>query len=199
MFAYATCRPNIGYAATTLSKFSICPTKLHYKYLCGIVMYLQHTKNWGIRYHRTCPTKDYHHDLPHGNFDDPPPPLSDNFPPFPEANPEELTCYVDATYANDLRKRRSTTGYAITLAGGAIFYCSKTQSVTALSSTEAEFFAAIAASKVVLFLRFVLEDLNYPMNNPTPIYEDNESCIKIVNARKPTDRVKHLEVPYFRI
>ena len=199
MFVYVTCRPNIGYAVTTLSKFSTCPTKLHYKYLRGIVTYLQHTKNWGIRYHRTCPAKDYHHDLPHGNFDDPPPPLPDDFPPFPEANPEELTCYVDAAYANDLRKRRSTTGYAITLAGGAIFYRSKTQSVTALSSTEAEFFAAIAASKVVLFLRFVLEDLTYPMNNPTPIYENNESCIKIINARKPTDRVKHLEVPYFRI
>ena len=68
-----------------------------------------------------------------------------------------------------------------------------------MSSTEAEFFAAIAASKVVLFLRFVLEGLEYPITKPTPIYEDNESCIKIVNARKPTDRVKHLEVPYFRI
>ena len=68
-----------------------------------------------------------------------------------------------------------------------------------MSLTEEEFFAAIAASKVALFLCFVLEDLKFPMTTLTPIYEDNESCIKIVNARKPTDRVKHLEVPYFRI
>ena len=110
-----------------------------------------------------------------------------------------MTCYVDAAYANDLRKHRSTIDYAITMAGGAIFYQSKTQSVTALSSTEAEFFAAIAASKIVLFLRFVLEDLQMPMTTPTSVYKDNESCIKIVNARKPTKRTRHLECPYFRI
>jgi len=45
----------------------------------------------------------------------------------------------------------------------------------------------------------VSEDLNLPMATTTPIYEDNKSCIEIVNAHKPTDRVKHLEVPYFRI
>ena len=71
--------------------------------------------------------------------------------------------------------------------------------VTALSSTEAEFFAAIAASKVVLFLCFVLDNLKFPVTKPTPFYEDNESCIKIINTHKPTNRVQHLEVPYFRI
>ena len=140
-------------------------------------------KTWGIRYHRIWPPQDFHQDLPHGNFDDQSPPLPDDFPPFLKADPTELTCYVNAAYANNLRKRRSTTGFAITLVGGAVYYRSKTQSVTALSSTEAKFFAAIAASKVVLFLRFVLEDLEYPIKKPTPIYEDNESCIEIVRKR----------------
>ena len=54
-------------------------------------------------------------------------------PPTP-TGPNSI-CFVVAAYANDLCKRRSTTGYAIMLAGGAIAYCSKTQSVTALSST----------------------------------------------------------------
>ena len=55
--------------------------------------------------------------------------------------------------------------------------------------TEAEFFTANTASKVVLFLRFVSEDLNLPMATTTPIYEDNKSCITIVHACLPTDRV----------
>ena len=42
---------------------------------------------------------------------------------------------------------------------------------------------------------YMLEDLKFPMITPTPIYEDNKSCIKIVNTRKPTDRIKQLEVP----
>ena len=83
--------------------------------------------------------------------------LPTNFPSFPDypkgTNP---VCYVDAAYANDLRKRRSTTGFAISLAGGAVVYRSKTQTVTALSSTEAEFFAAVAAAKHVLYIQSLL-------------------------------------------
>ena len=79
----------------------------------------------------------------------------------------------------------------------AILYCSKTKLVAIVSSTKVEFFTAITASKVVLFLSFVSEDLNLPMAKTTHIYEDNKSCIKIVNAYKSTDRVKHLEVTYF--
>ena len=33
MYAYVTCRPNIGYAITTMSKFSTKPSKNHYE-LC---------------------------------------------------------------------------------------------------------------------------------------------------------------------
>ena len=157
MFAYVSCRPDIAYAVTTLSKFSNFPTKLHYTFLKGVVFYLKQTKNWGIRYHRNCSATDFHDDLPEGNFDDQPRPLPDNFPSFPDLDPTELSVFVDAAYANDPRKRRSTTGFAILLAGGAVVYRSKTQSVTALSSTEAEFFAAIAAAKLVKYMRSLLQ------------------------------------------
>ena len=50
----------------------------------------------------------------------------------------ELLGFVDAAYANDLRKRRSTARYCFTFCGGAVVYRSKTQGVNALSSTEAE-------------------------------------------------------------
>ena len=59
--------------------------------------------------------------------------------------------FVDAAYANDQRKRRSTTGFVLTYCGGAIVYRSKTQSVTALSSTEAELFAAVSCAKIALY------------------------------------------------
>ena len=37
------------------------------------------------------------------------------------------------------------------------------------------------------------------MNNPTPVYEDNEACIKVINARHPTDRTRHIDTPAFRV
>ena len=128
-------------------------------------------------------------------MDDQPQPLPDNFPSFPELDPTELSVFVDAAYANDPRKRRSTTGFAIILAGGAVVYRSKTQSVTALSSTEAEFFAAIATAKLVKYMCSLLQELQMPPTKPTIIYEDNEACIKVINARHPTDRTKHIEIP----
>ena len=36
MYAYITCHPNIGYAVTTLSKFSSVPTEYHLKLLKGV-------------------------------------------------------------------------------------------------------------------------------------------------------------------
>ena len=199
MFAYVCCRLDIAYAVTTLSKFSTSPTRLHYTYLKGVVGYLSRTKHYGIRYHRSCLPSEYFSNLPSGDFSDRPPPLPDFFKDFPTINNHEVTCFVDAAYANDPRKRRSTTGFALMLAGGAIMYRSKTQTVTALSSTEAEFFAAVSASKIILYLRSVLKELSLPMTSPTPIYEDNEACIKVINANHPTDRTRHIDTPFFRV
>ena len=85
------------------------------------------------------------------------------------------------------------------LASGAISQRSKTQSTTALSSTETEFYAAISAAKVCLFLCHVLNYLGQSLTGPTLIYEDNVACTNVVNARHPTDRTRHIETPYFKI
>ena len=45
MYAYITCHPDIGYAVTTLSKFSSAPTEYHYMLLKGVAIYLQNTIN----------------------------------------------------------------------------------------------------------------------------------------------------------
>ena len=85
------------------------------------------------------------------------------------------------------------------LANAAIVYKSKTQSQTAQSSTEAEFYAAVSAAKIVLYLRSILADLGFPQKNPTTLYEDNDSTIKIVNSGVPTERSRHIDIPYFAI
>ena len=94
------------------------------------------------------------------------------------------------------RKSRSTTGFAICLAGSVVVFQSKTQKVMALSSTESEFFAAVLTAKVVLFPRSVLKDLKYRPQAPTIIYEDNKACIKIINAHHSTNRTRHIDGPF---
>jgi len=100
---------------------------------------------------------------------------------------------------NDLRKRRSTTAFAVTYCGGDIVYRSKTQGVNALSSTEAEFIAAVMAAKTARYLQSMLTELGFPQLKPTQIFEDNESTIRIVNTRVPTERTRHIDIRFFAI
>ena len=73
----------------------------------------------------------------------------ESLPTFPvDVNQPKLMAFVDAVYANEQRKRRSTTGFVFTYCGGAIVYRSKTQSITAISSTEAEFLVKVSCGKM---------------------------------------------------
>ena len=194
LYSYVTCRPDIGYAVTTLSKFSISPASFHYTLLKGIAKYLRRTIDWGIVYTKTTPDEG----LPPSKQS----PLTypQDLPAFPEpAYSLQLQCFVDAAHANDLRNRRSTTGYAFTLCGGAVSYRTKTQTITATSSTEAEFLAAVLAAKHAKYLRAIMRELGFPQTGPTPIYEDNMSAINMINAKIPTDRSRHIDIQHFAI
>ena len=111
-----------------------------------------------------------------------------------------LHCFVDAAHANDLRKRRSTTGVVFTFMGGPIVYKSKTQSLTAGSSTEAEFIAAHSAAKIAIYLRMILKQLGFEQKQPTLIHIDNMSALQMINDNtSPTDRCRHLDIRYWQI
>jgi hypothetical protein len=194
MFAYVSCRPDIGYAVTLMSKYGSNPSAYHYSCLKNIARYLRTTRNWGIRYYRS----DIDKSLEAGETIDLK--RDESLPSYPEdIKKGKLICFVDAAYGNDPKRRRSTTGYAFTYAGGAIVYRSKAQSITAQSSTEAEFIAAVTAAKTAIYLRSVLDELGFKQDEPTPIYEDNASAIEIINAQKPTERSRHIEIRFFAI
>ena len=76
---------------------------------------------------------------------------------------------------------------------------SKTQTITATSSTEAEFIAAVDAAKSARYLRSVLKELDFEQVGPTPIFEDNEATIKIVNHDAPTERTRHMDIRFFAL
>ena len=69
--------------------------------------------------------------------------------------------YVDSDYAGDLDKSKSTSGYVFTLAGRAVSWVSKLQSIVATSTTEAEYVTATQASKEAIWLQMLLEELEH--------------------------------------
>ena len=194
IYAYVVARPDIGYAVTTLARFSDHPAKIHYDGLRRVARYLRITKGWGLFYWRQIclPT------LPSGTFT----PLSSDstLPSFPQPHcSTDLTGYVDAAHATDLTTRRSITGIVFILAGGPLAYKSKIQPTVSTSSTEAEFIAAVHAAKIAKYLRSVLSELGYAQSEPTTLYGDNAAAILMVNANRPTPRSRHIDIQHFAI
>eukprot|EP00536_Pseudo-nitzschia_multiseries_P018076 jgi/Psemu1/54030/gm1.54030_g len=143
---------NIGFSISTLSKFSIAPAPIHYKYLKSAALYLGQTIHWDLHFQYS--TTQPHPDVPIGSFSNSPIPLPPDLPTFPSLpTGPTITCFVDAAYGNICSHRKPTSGISILLANGDIIYKSKTQTHTALSSTEAKFYVAVSAAKlVVLYL-----------------------------------------------
>ena len=58
---------------------------------------------------------------------------------------------------------------AFVLSGGVISYRCKTQSITATSSTEAEFLAAVLTAKQAKYLRSILKELGFEQSGPAAL------------------------------
>ena len=63
-----------------------------------------------------------------------------------------------------------------------IVYKSKTQTITASSSTEAEFIAAHTAGKLTRYSRMVLMQLGFEQKGPTLIHIDNLPALILLNV-----------------
>ena len=95
------------------------------------------------------------------------------------------------------------TSICIKLAGGAILWKTAYQATFALSSTEAEFTAASAAGKYILYLRTILQEIRLRQEEATILckdnQEDNQGALLMANAQKPTKSTRHLDIKYFSL
>ena len=88
--------------------------------------------------------------------------------------------------------------YSLTLAGGAIFWCSRKQNSVALSSMEAEYITASEAAKEGMWLREFLASLEVveSASQPVTIFFDNKAAIKVSKDPKFYSKSKHIEGMY---
>eukprot|EP00253_Pinus_taeda_P030085 PITA_30085 len=108
----------------------------------------------------------------------------------------EFVCgYVDSDFAGDLDKRRSTSGYVFTLAGGAISWMSKLQNIVALSTTEAEYIAASHACKEAVWLKGLLGEFGRLQDN-IRLLCDSQSAIHLAKNPAYHSKSKHIPIKY---
>jgi len=191
-------RPDISMAVHNCARFCSKPTQLHEMAVKRICRYLLQTKDKGIIMN---PVGDY-----------------------------RLNMYVDADFAGTWHKEfsqlresvLSRTGFLITYCGCPVTWSSKLQSEIALSTTEAEYIALSMATRQLIPLRRIMEEIttlgpmNFTINKQQPIqaytrtlsssapsglppsivYEDNEACIVLAQTDQHKPRTKHISIKW---
>ncbi|CAL1356539.1 unnamed protein product [Linum trigynum] len=113
---------------------------------------------------------------------------------LPAAGSLDLIAYSDADWAGCQFSRRSTTGYYIELGGAPVSWRAKKQRVVARSSAEAEYRAMASTTSEVLWLRFLLHELQVPQRASTLLYCDNQAALHIAANPVFHERTKHVEM-----
>jgi hypothetical protein len=106
--------------------------------------------------------------------------------------------YSDSDFAGDLELRKSTSGYVFFFAGGVISYQSKRQSITALSTTEAEYYGLAKAVMESTWLRYLFTELGWKSKDirKVKIYGDNQAALQLTENPELHQRTKHIAVKY---
>ncbi|XP_059066100.1 secreted RxLR effector protein 161-like [Cryptomeria japonica] len=156
MYSMVSTRPDIAQVVGVLSQFMANPGKLHWDDVKRVLKYFKGTTQYALCYQ--------------GNS-------------TRSSRSISIRGYVDADWAGDIDRRRSTSGYVFTVNGGAISWISKRQSVTALSTTEAEYMASTHACQEVVWLKRLCSDVGSDVGKITILCESQSA---ICLAKNPT-------------
>ncbi len=166
MYLAVCTRPDIAFTASMLARFLAKPTPGHWLVAVGLVRYLRGTRDFSLRYRAVSG-------------------LPSNV----------LMAYSDASFKPYEWCSFSVTGYVLTLNGGPVAWRSGLQTITAPSSTAAEYVALYETVCEVIPDRSVLESLGFPQP-PTVIFEDNQPCIVAVTNPGVMKSARMLDVKF---
>jgi hypothetical protein len=105
-----------------------------------------------------------------------------------------FTTYTDADHGGNPDNGRSTGGYAIVIGGGAVSWSSCLQPVVSLSTTEAEYIAAVEAGKEIIWMQNLLTEFGFNFTSPSPLLIDNNSAVTVAKNPKHHGCMKHLDL-----
>ncbi|KAJ3570514.1 hypothetical protein NP233_g4351 [Leucocoprinus birnbaumii] len=92
---------------------------------------------------------------------------------------------------------RSTGGYVTLVCRAAVGWSSKCQPFVTLSSTEAEYVAAIEAGKEIVWMRNILTEFGFPPSYASTLFIDNKSGIDVSNNPEHHGHMKHLDLHFY--
>ncbi|CAN0306497.1 unnamed protein product [Ascophyllum nodosum] len=109
-----------------------------------------------------------------------------------------LSAWVDADHASCPDTRRSVSGGAVMLGGGAVSWFSRAQRITA-TATSSEYVALAEVVNELRFLRQVKAFMVPPIDYNIRVHEDNEGAIKMAENRFSSRRTRHIDVKHHMV
>jgi hypothetical protein len=171
-------RPDAIHMVNQLAKMSNAPTWEHWERALELLSYLHHTKYWGIKLggcdmapQVTFVTRGM--DLPHKE--------------------PHVVGYADANHGTGIDDKRSISGFVIKVLGGPVSWASRTQPLTAASTTESEFRAMSECSREALWVAKLLHVFDIPCT-PFLIRGDSQGALGAIKNYQYTKHTKHIEI-----
>jgi hypothetical protein len=100
-----------------------------------------------------------------------------------------LKAWSDASWGEE--GRESVSEYIFTLAEGAISWSFKKQSSVALSNIESEYMTLLHALKEQIWIKRLLSEMGYNIEDQNIIYTDSQSTIALAQNPEHHARTKH--------
>jgi hypothetical protein len=113
--------------------------------------------------------------------------------------PIEPNAACDANHANDEHDSRSTSGYAIFLGQGCFSWSAKRQTKIAISTGEAEYYAAEHCIREIIWVRQMLSEVGLAPSTPSAMVlrTDSTSALSMLNSPDQTSfRTKHIRLAH---
>ena len=167
LYAALSTRPDIAYASGVMARVVSNPSYADWLAAKRVLRYVKGTASMGLTYGR-------------GTQGD--------------GRISMAPCFSDADWAGDTVDRRSTTGLILKVNGCTVSWASKKQQTVSLSSAEAEYMAAGAATQEIIWLRGLLGELSFAQEEPTALQVDNQSAMAMASDDVHHARTKHIDI-----
>lgn len=164
MYLATATRPDISFIVGRLCQHLENPSEMHWQAAKRVLRYLKGTPQLGLRYSGSTEQMN------------------------------KLCVYTDADFAMCADTRKSTTGVVAMLNGAPAVWFSRKQTFVADSTTVAEYAALFDGAKEAIWCRRLLEEIGAKQQQPTPVFIDNASALKLVLNPVFHQRTKHVDI-----
>ena len=168
MYLAIATRPDIAYTVGVLARFNSNPGPAHWNAVKHLFKYLKGTLDYKLTYG-----------------------------PGSSSSSELFTTYSDADHGGYKSTGRSTGAWVVKIGTGTVSWSSKLQSIVTLSTTEAEYIAAVSAGQEILWLRNLFSEMGYMVEGGSTLYIDNRSAISVAKNPEHHGRLKHLDLRFY--